>query len=223
MRKRWITAALIAGLCFVPFVDASQKPPAPAPEVGMTGKWASESAITLKKWRDKVETLLGPDTGLFNVDGGIPNNGPGSPGLGGGLNPGPARGTAGPRRGRDFAQRGVQGPRAGNDPAAVPLPELPELPEGPPVTFDIKVDKTGKMTGSVVLSLDEQKDEKYKIEEGKVEGKTFRFLTLHKYSGLTLPTEWKGEMLSDNFIKAVRLLPSGASADEPFALRRLLK
>ncbi|HEX4997764.1 MAG TPA: hypothetical protein VFY29_06040 [Terriglobia bacterium] len=229
-----------------------------AAEPGIAGKWASDAAVALKKWRDKRDDATPADRGLFNVDSGLRGNGGfGGGGLGngggfggGGLGTGGRGGLGGGTRGggfggRDFAQRaGARGGRGGlgaggiggggfgrggglgglppDFVGAVANMPRPELPEGPTVTMDVKVDSKGKMTGTLVLLIMEtDKDEKYKVEEAKVDGKEFTFTTYQKVNGIQIPTAWQGKMLSDNVIAMTRSLPSGAAVDEePFAMRR---
>jgi hypothetical protein len=91
--------------------------------------------------------------------------------------------------------------------------------------MDLKVDsKKNVLTGNVVVAVNDEDDEKYKIEEGKVDGRTFKFVTRRKVNGIQIATGWKGEMTTDNTIRVMRTAPSGADADdEPFPLRRLPK
>jgi hypothetical protein len=92
------------------------------------------------------------------------------------------------------------------------------------VSAEFKVDKKNVLTGTVVVAKDEEDDDKLKIEEGKVEGKTFKFVTYIKVNGVKVATGWKGEMTTDNTIRVMRTLASGAEQDEePFALRRMPK
>jgi hypothetical protein len=248
--------------------------PAHAADPPLVGKWSSEAAVALKKWRTARDNATPPDRGLFSVDqglrggrggviggqrggprggGGIGGGGIGGGGIGGGGFGGGGLGGGG-FGGRDFAQAGrgiggaplgggfgggqLGGPRGGQlgggqlgaplgggarGRGIGPVTNIPplNLPDGPPISMEFKVDKKNVLTGQVVVSIDEEDDDKFKIEEGKVDGKAFKFLTRKKVNGISIATGWQGEMTTDNTIRALRLLPSGAPADEePFALHR---
>jgi hypothetical protein len=233
-RRLWIPTTIIALSLTIPYADAADHP--------FAGKWSSDSAVALKKWREIRDMATPPDPGIFGgVDqglrgqrGGVRGGAVGTRGgrgfaagqFGGqrGGNLGGGNLGGGNLGGGSFGGRGGQpGNRGGMPGATIARPQVPklELPDGPPITADFKVDKKNVLTGNVVVSLNEDKDEKSKIEEGKVDGKKVQFTTKTKVGNVQVSKKWVGEMTTDNTIRFTRLLLSGEPEDEePFALKR---
>jgi hypothetical protein len=91
-------------------------------------------------------------------------------------------------------------------------PEDSEL-SGPAITLELKASKD-KLTGNVIEILpDDLSDEKLKVEEGTISGKTFKFVTYIKRNGAQFPIRWEGQLVSEKTLKVTRKNASGKVVD----------
>jgi hypothetical protein len=205
-RRLWIPTTIVALSLMIPYADAADHP--------FAGKWSSDAAVALQKWREIR------DVAKRGVPQGCPDplRNPPIPRM-------TLPQTRPPSTSIDGWGNALCEPfngRGGRPGATITSPQVPplELPDGPRISAEFKVDpKKNVLTGNVVVFLDENKDEKYKIEEGKVDGKKIHFVTRRKAGNVQMITRWTAEMTGDNTIRATRLLSSG-KPEESFTLRR---
>ncbi|HEX4997058.1 MAG TPA: hypothetical protein VFY29_02465 [Terriglobia bacterium] len=111
---------------------------------------------------------------------------------------------------------GGRGPQVDTSPATVV--EKGNSPDGAALILELKPQKS-RLTGKVTEVV---KGDSFDIEEGKVTGATFEFVTYKKVLNAKTPTTYKGELRDDETIILTRLLPSGKEIDpEPLIFKRV--